>query len=149
MVHLWQHHFGTPTRRGYHNREWAHRMDGIGLCPSDTGQPGGKRTGQIMSHFIVEGGPFHQAYTTLLEQGFVLSWQQGFDTFLPGKASQGQRAGAGTEPSKSGVRVKYTCPTCKLNAWAKANVRLLCGACEVALEPLLTRPVSVTNVATP
>ena len=26
MVHLWQHHFGTPSRASYHNREWAAKM---------------------------------------------------------------------------------------------------------------------------
>jgi hypothetical protein len=23
MAHLWQHHFGKPSRTGYHNKEWA------------------------------------------------------------------------------------------------------------------------------
>ena len=36
---------------------------------------------------------------------------------------------------KGGVRTKDTCPNCGLNAWAKADVGLLCDACEVALEP--------------
>jgi hypothetical protein len=22
-AHLWQHHFGNPSRTGYHNKEWA------------------------------------------------------------------------------------------------------------------------------
>src|SRR6516165_2113875 len=52
MVHLWQHHCGTPSRRAYHNREWAAKMAAIGLEPSDTGCPGGKRTGQRMSQYI-------------------------------------------------------------------------------------------------
>ena len=26
MVHQWQHHFGKPGRRGYHNKQWAARM---------------------------------------------------------------------------------------------------------------------------
>ena len=26
MCHLWQWHFGTPSRRGYHNAEWASKM---------------------------------------------------------------------------------------------------------------------------
>ena len=33
------------------------------------------------------------------------------------------------------LKTKYTCPGCNLNAWAKPDVVLLCGACEVALEP--------------
>ena len=49
MVHAWQFHFGNPSRSGYHNREWADKMEAIGLMPSSTGQPGGARTGQKMA----------------------------------------------------------------------------------------------------
>jgi hypothetical protein len=45
MAHLWQQHFGKPGRRGYHNKQWAAKMDELGLTPSHTGEPGGKRTG--------------------------------------------------------------------------------------------------------
>ena len=31
MVHFWQQEFGTPSRRGYHNREWADKMEALGL----------------------------------------------------------------------------------------------------------------------
>jgi predicted SprT family Zn-dependent metalloprotease len=60
MVHQWQHMFGKPGRRGYHNREWARKMVEIGLIPSHTGEPGGKQTGQRVSHHIEEGGLFDQ-----------------------------------------------------------------------------------------
>jgi hypothetical protein len=73
MVHLWQHHCGTPSRSAYHNKEWAAKMDAIGLCLSHTRAPGGKRTGQHMSHYVVAGGPFAQACTDLLAEGFVIS----------------------------------------------------------------------------
>jgi len=75
MVHLWQHHDGHPSRTGYHNREFADKTESIGLCPSQTGQPGGERTGHRMDHYIVEGGPFAQACVTLLAEGFALSWR--------------------------------------------------------------------------
>jgi predicted SprT family Zn-dependent metalloprotease len=75
MVHLWQHHCGTPSRRASHNREWAEKMAAIGLEPSDTGCPGGKRTGQRMRQSIRDGGPFHRTYTALLAQGCALPWR--------------------------------------------------------------------------
>jgi hypothetical protein len=50
MAHCWQDHRGKPGRRGYHNKEWAAKMQAIGLTPSHTGKPGGKRTGQSVSH---------------------------------------------------------------------------------------------------
>ena len=124
MVHLWQHHFGTPSHSAYHNREWAAKMDAIGLCPSDTGQPGGKRTGQHMRHYSVGDGPFAQACAALLTEGFVISWRD-----------RAREDTSGKPPGKAGVRTKYTCPYCGLNAWAKPDVVLLCGMCEVALEP--------------
>ena len=49
MAHLWQHHCGTSSRNGYHNREWGAKMDEIGLCPSQMGayRPDGQ--GQAIS----------------------------------------------------------------------------------------------------
>jgi predicted SprT family Zn-dependent metalloprotease len=56
MVHQWQFHFGEPGRRGYHNKQWAARMERVGLMPSDTGEPGGRKVGQSMTHYIIAGG---------------------------------------------------------------------------------------------
>jgi predicted SprT family Zn-dependent metalloprotease len=55
MVHLWQHHFGKPGRGRYHNKEWADRMSELGLEPSGTGKPGGKRTGDRVSQLHRDG----------------------------------------------------------------------------------------------
>ncbi len=35
--------------------------------------------------------------------------------------------------AKSASKTHYTCPSCELNAWAKPDVRLICGECN---EPL-------------
>lgn len=78
MVHLWQHHFGTPGRVRYHNEEWAGKMERVGLMPSSTGRPGGKRTGDKMADYAIEGGPFLQACAALLTTSFSISW---FDRF--------------------------------------------------------------------
>ena len=51
MLHLWQHENGMLSRNDYHNAEYAKKSEEIGLVPSSTGQPGGKRTGQKMSHY--------------------------------------------------------------------------------------------------
>lgn len=56
MVHLWQAHFGTPSRACYHNREWANKMERLGLMPTDTGQPGGRKTGQTVMDYVIAGG---------------------------------------------------------------------------------------------
>lgn len=121
MVHLAQHHFGKPARGRYHNREWARMMKLIGLYPSHSGQPGGKETGDSVSHYVVEGGPFAQATEALLADGFAIPWADALKRELGGNAS-----GSGSA-SKSGKRTKFVCPACGLNAWAKADAMLTCG----------------------
>ena len=37
MTHVWQQAFGKPPSRGYHNKEWATKMEALGLMPSNTG----------------------------------------------------------------------------------------------------------------
>lgn len=77
MVHIWQAHFGSPTRNGYHNQEWCQKMIAIGLMPSSTGKPGGNTVGQRMLDYVIEGGPFESAVGDIIQQGFELIW---FDT---------------------------------------------------------------------
>jgi len=123
QVHVWQYTAGTPPRRGYHDREWAAQMRAIGLHPSHTGEPGGRQTGQHMSHYIVDGGAYDLEYARLVQAGFVLHWES-----LAHDAQRGaKRAG----------KTKYTCPDCGLNAWAKPGVSLICGDCatQLAEEP--------------
>ena len=83
QCHLWQEEFGTPSRRTYHNSEWAHKMESVGLMPSSTGKPGGSRTGQTMSDYPISGGHFLQACTGLLSTGFDLSWIDRYPACLP------------------------------------------------------------------
>ncbi|MFL0799463.1 MAG: SprT-like domain-containing protein [Agarilytica sp.] len=74
MVHIWQEHFGKPTRSGYHNQEWSNKMRKIGLMPSSTGEPGGAMVGQNVSDYVLEGGAFEKACGELLSSGFKLHW---------------------------------------------------------------------------
>jgi predicted SprT family Zn-dependent metalloprotease len=74
QCHLWQCEFGKPSRAGYHNREWAARMESIGLMPSHNGAVNGRKTGQTMSDYPIKGGKFIQACKALIEQGYRLSW---------------------------------------------------------------------------
>ena len=124
MAHLWQHHFGTPSRTGYHNKEWAAKMREIGLIPTDTGQPGGKDTGQKVTHFIEPGGRFEQACTAYLATGTAFLYHD--------RAGEGEAA---TRKKKAASKTKYTCPACGMNAWAKPAARLICGDCSEELEP--------------
>jgi hypothetical protein len=74
MCHLEQYHFGEPWRGGYHNKQWAQMMKAVGLIASDTGQPGGRRTGQRVTHYIEDGGVFDRACRELIEAGFAIRY---------------------------------------------------------------------------
>jgi hypothetical protein len=79
MAHLWQYHHGKIPRAGYHDRQWAEKMQEIGLTPSDTGAEGGKKTGQKMSHYIEPDGLFSVYCTNLLRSGFTLPYVELWD----------------------------------------------------------------------
>jgi len=137
MVHLWQHRFGKPGRQRYHNREWAERMVLIGLQPSSTGKPGGKEVGDSMSHYIINDGPFSQAFQKLKKSDFAISWTDSAGVLLA--LFGGSLSGNGK--NKTGIkkrnRAKYTCSACKTNVWGKPNLHLLCGDCEKEFEAVV------------
>jgi predicted SprT family Zn-dependent metalloprotease len=127
MCHLEQAEHGKPSRNGYHNRQWAQYMDAVGLVASNTGQPGGKRTGQAMTHYIAPEGPFELAAGRLLDSGrFVLGWADtaGFHTGN-GKTTTGR----GAEPAgkkTAGTRHKYVCPECRAAVWGRPGLAIAC-----------------------
>lgn len=119
MVHVWQHQHGKPSKRGYHNKEWAAKMKAIGLQPSNTGAVGGKETGQQMTHYIIAGGPFQRAYAKLAAAGWKLNLQSA------------QRPGPeGGRNSKT----KFTCASCGQNAWGKPELAIDCRPCGAAMQ---------------
>jgi predicted SprT family Zn-dependent metalloprotease len=91
MVHVWQ--YKTPDvkqcRPGYHDRVWGEKMEDVGLMPSNTGAPGGKKTGQQMTHYIIRGGRFQTAVYNLLKSGFSISWYDNWSNgaVIPSKAN--------------------------------------------------------------
>jgi predicted SprT family Zn-dependent metalloprotease len=151
MAHLWQHHFGKPGRGRYHNSEWATEMHAIGLPPSDTGKPGGKETGDCVSNYIDSEGPFAKAVVGLLDAGFELTWirphPQAVGSPRDPNGDNTESVGTGLE-SRGGRRVKYTCPHCKLGAWAKHGASLLCGVHRVGMKAERTTVGSGTRDST-
>lgn len=81
MVHIWQTHFGQPSRRNYHNTQWAKKMESIGLMPSSTGLPNGSKTGEAMMDYIIIDGPFIKACNALKKQGFHIPLVDRFPVF--------------------------------------------------------------------
>ena len=136
MCHLWQYAYGKPSRNGYHNKEWGAKMKEVGLYPSDTGAQGGKETGQAMTHYIVEDGPFAKLAAPMLANGFVLKFVGGNMALAkrrPGEDEKDDTEGSdGSEPTKKRdpkKKVKYVCGGCNSKAWGKPELELICGAC--------------------
>lgn len=140
MCHLWQQDFGNPSRRNYHNKQWAAKMMEVGLMPSDTGEPGGKTTGQQMGHYIIEGGKFEQIFNTLEAEDLEnlrLKYRPRFAsstlpvtvTVIGGDSSQEQEDNQRQE-LQSGKRVKYTCG-CGNNVWGRAGLWIKCEECNM------------------
>lgn len=136
MTHLWQFHFGKPGRARYHNREWADKMEALGLMPSDTGKPGGKRVGDCMGDYSIEGGLFEQSCNRLLTSDYRISWLDRFparhvtmsaETFE--SVSEGIELAPETLELSKPTRAKFTCPQCKTNVWGKPSLKLICGEC--------------------
>lgn len=115
MCHLWQCSYGQPSRSGYHNWEFAEKMEEVGLITSNTGEPGGKRVGQRMTHYVTDGGPFDVAFG-FMPDSCKLPWVSGGQV-------------AAKQAPKVESKIKYTCPGCGQNAWGKPGLLILCAGC--------------------
>ncbi len=141
MCHLWQWDFGSPSRNGYHNREWAAKMKSVGLIPSHNGQPDGKQTGQTMTHYIEKGGRYEKAFAQMPKKHLLPF------TSLDGEVMKSMIEGKGTKSGKgerknrlhklrppSRNKTKYSCPSCKANVWGRPNLRIKCQDCNAPFE---------------
>ena len=156
MAHQWQHHFGAPGRSKYHNQQWADKMLAIGLCPSSTGKPGGRQTGDQMDHYIETDGKFQRYCHALLDTQFRISWYDRYPAQLGSFSSFELSAGFQVEdtpgpryeeipavsnaalsliarPENASNRFKFVCPNCQAQAWGKPSLKLHCGDCDMAL----------------
>lgn len=157
QCHKWQHAYGKPSRPGYHNHDFANIMEKVGLMTSQTGAPGGKRVGQQMDHYIIEGGLFDVVCRELLSTKFALSWYDRFppismevvdiksklkpiieglaelekplklDTALLDFKDAPSADPDAPKPKNRSNRMKYQCPTCKTNMWGAPEKLILCG----------------------
>ncbi len=160
MAHCWQFTFGKPGRRGYHNKEWANKMEDIGLMPSTTGKPGGAKTGEKMNDYPIPQGRFIRECEALIGGGYGFPW---VDRFAQAEADQGiasrpeiealalegenlikltqsiealigNGAFANTSKLPKGrIKSRYSCPECRINVWGKPELNLACSDCGVPL----------------
>jgi predicted SprT family Zn-dependent metalloprotease len=157
MAHLWQHEHATPGRGRYHDKEWGDKMESIGLMPSATGRPGGKKTGDKMADYPIEGGRFLEVCRELLTKDFKISWYDRFSVrqgladsgasapgivldlppaavAIPAASGLQMAAPSGSAANKSN-RSKYACDCpAKLQVWGKPGLKVKCGECDKPLE---------------
>jgi hypothetical protein len=93
-------------------------MEELGLMPSSTAAPGGDRTGQRVSHYIIDGGAFARAFDAMPAE-CLLPW------------TCEELGGGKKKPMRS--KVKFTCPGCEANAWGKPGLLLRCGECDLPM----------------
>lgn len=160
MAHLWQKEFGNAGRRGYHNKEWAKKMEDIGLMPSDTGRPGGKKTGEKIADYPIKDGQFMQSVETLINtENSTIKWfdkrpkkpaysytteidlseELGIDeqTAAVLSATVTDLIDLPSQPTSTPTFKKktcYQCPSCKIKVWGRPELNINCNDCNVKLE---------------
>jgi hypothetical protein len=123
-------------------------MEAIGLIPSSTGEPGGKKTGQTMADYPQEGGKFmaeaedilkgreliayykrevfqRKAFEMATSEGTEGAWEQAAEAFT----SNGETGTSEMVKPRPPSKLKYSCPKCQANAWGKPGLEIICGAC--------------------
>lgn len=126
MCHLWQHYDGSEPRRCYHNKDFAAKMEAVGLQTTSDGTPTGKRTGQSMTHIIIEGGPFDKAFTGMPKE-LLLPLHTLF-------AMDNKKKRPTKKRKKS--TIKYVCPMCGAEVTGKRGLNLMCTECQQLLRPV-------------
>ena len=94
-----------------HNAAWRALMTNLGLPPVQVG-----RTWRLATHRIDPDGRFMQVVEAHRAELQELPWQE---------ASRAATRGKGTGSD----RVRFQCPSCGGNAWARPSAELLCGTC--------------------
>jgi len=121
MAHVWRHRCADkePSRGSYHDKLWGRKMEEIGLMPSSTGKEGGKKTGQKVTHYIIQHGKYETVCLNFLKNKSI-------------KLSSFQLSSASSNSNRN--KIKYSCPSCDLNIWGKPGINIQCGECNERLE---------------
>lgn len=147
MCHLWQAEFGKPSRSGYHNLEWARKMQSIGLTPTSTGKPGGKLVGQRLMDYVEPEGAFRTACIAYIEDGGRWTWLDRDCEQLPPAPHPPDSNGpiqrldtplhtlfTGFSPvyeaDTQKLKTKYECPGCGAIVWGKIGLKVACRPCQ-------------------
>ena len=98
--------------RGGHGPDWCNKMLAVGLIPVPIGT-------RHSTHRIDPDGAFAKAFERNRARLQELPWSERIGTATRGRGLD---------------RVRFQCPVCSSNAWARAAARLLCGECSTTAE---------------
>ncbi|SHJ87315.1 SprT-like family protein [Arenibacter nanhaiticus] len=137
MCHGWQYHYGTPSRPGYHNSEWAQKMQSLGLMPSHNGEVGGKTTGQRMNDYPIKEGRFLAATEKLMNDRIFAGLYLEVNPEILSQITQDRPlyeqvkdlvlVQEEARPRNKKQKVKYSCG-CS-NVWGKPGLSMSCNHC--------------------
>ena len=127
MVLLWQYEYGTPSRKDYYNKEWANKMESIGLIPSHTGKEGGKRTGQNMDSY-------HHPKELFIKAAKKISEKWLFPFRLT--EAQWERLSVSRKKAKKKLKTTYRC-SCGDTFWGKSDLKARCKKCNTLFKVVL------------
>lgn len=120
MAHLWQHHFGKPSRAGYYKQGMGGENARDRIAPF--GYRPARRQGNraVMQPLHCRGRPLCPRFCRAGGAARL---------YRPLCRALGDADARKTRKAKSASKTRYTCPSCELNAWAKPGVRLMCSEC--------------------
>jgi len=133
MCHAWQHHFGKPSRPGYHNKEWASKMIAVGLMPTANGRVGGKTTGFKIDDYAIEDGSFMAVSEELMNNEIFAGLYYEVNPSVLDKVDEGlplfdqirdMTLAVTTAGRVRKTKVKYSC-SCS-NVWGKPELDIHC-----------------------
>lgn len=117
MVHFYVKLMGEKCSYGYHSKKWADEMENIGLIPTSTGKPGGKKLGFVMTQIIDKNGEYYKKTKELIKAGCV------FD-FVSLKEGNESKTACEKAPQ---TRVRYKCECSSF--WGKKGLKVRCLNC--------------------
>jgi hypothetical protein len=142
MATVWQAHYGNPGVAGLVNKEKVLMLERIGLIPSSTGTPSGKKSGHHKNSFVLYDGPFLIVCRELVRDGFKFHLTDRYPRFRPDKPiltydSNGKPVPitAQCEPISDLSEIKYTCYECGAEVYGKPELNIICIDCEESLLP--------------
>ncbi|MCH5716702.1 hypothetical protein [Niabella hibiscisoli] len=100
--------------------------------PSNTGRPGGKRTGRAMLDYIIKGGLFEASFKEIKQNNDI-------DAKLPylpnAKLLNWFANGGQNSKGLSGVKITYNC-YCRYRVWGKCGLKIKCVECGELFLPM-------------